>query len=189
MIYSLKGKVAAITKSSVAIDLGPIAYEVLISRIDGFSLGEEAKVYTYEVLTQDDHYLVGFLSKEEKDAFLTLISVKGIGPKTALGALGAASPSELYAAIEGNNTSFLKKLPGIGQKAAAQIILDLKGKLVKEEEKKKEAKHSPSYEEAEAALKSLGFKKSEIEPVLSSLDGQGLDTSSLIKAALKGLKK
>ena len=87
MIYSIKGKVVERNESSVAIDLGNIAYEVFVPRPAIFIVGQESLVYTYEVLTQDDHYLVGFDSKKEKDAFLLLVSVKGIGPKTALSTL------------------------------------------------------------------------------------------------------
>lgn len=185
MIYSLKGVVAEISKTSVAIDLGSIAYEVLVARPDDFSLGEETKIYTYEVSTQDDHYLVGFLDKMEKEAFRSLIDVKGIGPKTALSALGATRPEELFAAIEANNTAFLKKLPGIGPKAAAQIILDLKGKLVKTDEKGR----PEAYEEVASALKSLGFKKAQIDQALSSINEPGLDNASLLRLALKRLRK
>ena len=185
MIYSLKGVISGLTKDKAVIDLGSIAYEVLIARSEDFKLGEETKVYTYEVLTQDDHYLVGFLDKMEKEAFCSLIEVKGIGPKTALSALGATHPEELFAAIEANNTAFLKKLPGIGPKAAAQIILDLKGKLVKTDSKG----HPEAYEEVASALKSLGFKKAEIDSALSSINEPDLDNASILRLALKQLRK
>lgn len=185
MIYSLKGTVCAVKKDRIAIDLGQIAYEVLVARSSDFKLGEESKVYIHEVITQDDHYLVGFLEEMEKEAFLSLIEVKGIGPKTALSALGATTPSELFASIEANNTAFLKKLPGIGPKAAAQIILDLKGKLVKTDEKG----HPEAYEEVASALKGLGFKKTEIDRALASIHEPNLPNSELLRLALKSLRK
>ena len=83
MIYSLEGTVVEVSKDRIALSLGPIAYEVFVARSADFSVGETRKIYTSEVLTQDDHYLVGFPDKLEKEAFLSLISVKGIGPKTA----------------------------------------------------------------------------------------------------------
>ena len=81
MIYSLNGKIVEIGDGWVAIDLGNIAYEVLVSRTSDFALGETSLIYTYEALTQEDHYLVGFKDKMEKMAFASLITVKGIGPR------------------------------------------------------------------------------------------------------------
>ncbi len=185
MIYSLKGVVTDVKKDRIAIDLGQIAYEVLVARSGDFNLGEESKVFTHEVLTQEDHYLVGFLDKMEKEAFLSLIEVKGIGPKTALSALGATRPDELFAAIEANNTAFLKKLPGIGPKAAAQIILDLKGKLVKTDSKG----HPEAFDEVSSALKSLGFKKAQIDAALASISTPDLPNSEILRLALKQLRK
>ncbi len=185
MIYSLKGVVIDVSKDRIALDLGNIAYEIFVARSSDFSLNSETKVFTYEVLTQDDHYLVGFLDKMEKEAFCSLIEVKGIGPKTALSALGATRPEELFAAIEANNTAFLKKLPGIGPKAAAQIILDLKGKLVKTDGKG----HPEAYEEVASALKSLGFKKVQIDAALSSITEPDLPNAEILRLALKQLRK
>ena len=109
MIYSLKGTIEEVTKETVAIELGNMAYEVFVSRPSDYTLGQEAKLYTHEVITQDDHYLVGFSTKIEKEAFLSLLSVKGIGPKTAINALSKATPDDLFLAIESSNTSYLKK--------------------------------------------------------------------------------
>ena len=185
MIYSLNGKIIAREKGKIAVDIGSIAFEVFVAREEDFPLGEEFRVFTHEVLTQDDHFLVGFSSAMEKEAFLSLISVKGIGPKTALGALSATHPEELFRAIEANNTAFLKKLPGIGPKAAGQIILDLKGKLVKTDEKG----HPEAYEEVSAALKSLGFKKADIDKALSSINEPNLDNAAVLRLALRALRK
>lgn len=185
MIYSLKGVVSDVSKDKIALDLGAIAYEVSVARSEDFALGEEIKIYTQEVMTQDEHYLVGFLDKREKEAFRSLLQVKGIGPKTALGALGATHPEELFAAIEANNTAFLKKLPGIGPKGAAQIILDLKGKLVKTDAKG----HPEAYGEVASALKSLGFKKAEIDLALSRISEPGLSNADILRLALKQLGK
>ena len=186
MIYSIKGKVVERNESSVAIDLGNIAYEVFVPRPAIFIVGQESLVYTYEVLTQDDHYLVGFDSKKEKDAFLLLVSVKGVGPKTALSALSKTTPDELFSAIENSNAAFLKRLPGIGPKAAQQIILDLKGRLV-EKPLKKNAENR--YPDVYGALKSLGFKTKEIEDAIDALP-DGVDkTEVALKTALRFLSK
>lgn len=185
MIYCLIGKIIALMDDSAAIICNGVGYEVLLSHPGRLTLNEESTLYTYEVFGQDEHYLVGFQSLKEKEAFSSLIQVKGIGPKTALGALRAATPEELYVAIEANNTSYLKKLPGIGPKAAAQIILDLKGKLVKTDEKG----NPKQYEEVTMALKQLGFKAKEIDDALSSINEPDLDNQKLLKLALHKLRK
>ena len=186
MIYSLTGKIVDITREKVAVDLGFIAYEVFVPRPGEFSLGEETKIFVYEVLTQDDHYLAGFKTKAEKDAFDCLTSVKGIGPKTALSALSGTTPDALFEAIAKSDAKFLKKLPGIGPKAASQIILDLQGKLVQEEPK---GTPKDNYPTVRAALKSLGFKVKEIDSAVNSLPENGLNDQEALKSALKLLKK
>ena len=129
MIYFLKGKVALINEDSVVIDVRDVGYQILVSHIDQYVVGEEVLIYTYNVVREDDNYLVGFKSIEEKNVFLSLIKVKGLGPKTVINALSATTPDEVINAIASNNVAFLKKLPGLGAKAAGQIILDLKGEL------------------------------------------------------------
>lgn len=186
MIYSLTGKIVDIDREKVAVDLGNIAYEVFVPRPAEFARDEECKIYVYEVLTQDDHYLAGFKTKTEKAAFDSLTSVKGIGPKTALSALSGTTPDELFEAIAKSDAKYLKKLPGIGPKAASQIILDLQGKLVQEEPKTKPGSNYPTVR---AALKTLGFKAKEIENAVSALPENGLSEQEALKSALKLIKK
>ena len=190
MIYSLKGQIVEVTKDSVAIETSNVAYEVYVSRSFEFTLDQEVKLYTHEVIGQDDHYLVGFTTKVEKEAFLSLLQVKGIGPKTAITALSKTTPDELFLAIESSNTSYLKKLPGIGPKAASQIILDLKGKLAMEEggSKKKTPANPELHDEVRAALKSLGFKVKDIDAALSSINEPNPDRDTLLRFALRKLK-
>lgn len=184
MYYSFKGTIVSIGKDRIALDLGSIAYELLVARPSDFTLGQNALVYVYEVYGENDHYLVGFADKREKEAFLSLIEVKGIGPKTALTALGASNPTDLFRAIAANNTSYLKKLPGIGPKAAAQIILDLKGKLTETDQKG----NPERYGEVHDALKALGFKNKEIDDVLSSINEPGLSEQEVMRMALRKLR-
>lgn len=184
MIYALRGKIVEIDKDSIALETGNVAYEVLVSRPKEFSLGSEVYVYTYEVYGEDDHYLVGFLSKLEKEAFSSLIQVKGIGPKTAIGALRETNPDELFKAIKANNTAYLKRLPGIGPKAASQIILDLNKKLVLSD-----SRGNPTqYDEVRQALKQLGFKNKEIDDALSSINEPGADNQAILRLALHKLR-
>ena len=121
--------------------------------------------------------------KEEKNMFLSLIRVNGLGPKTAINALRVTTPEEIEKAIQCNNVSFLKKLPGIGAKVAYQIILDLKKKGSGSFEQ------NPNlYEEATNGLINLGFKKSQIDKVLCTINEPNLTVDQLIKLALPKLK-
>lgn len=188
MIYALKGKIVDITEDSVAIDVHDVAYLVYTSRPYEFIYGEEMTLYTYEVYSENDHYLVGFSSKNERNAFLNLNRVKGIGPKTALAALSKATPENLAQAIESGNVSFLKTLPGIGPKAASQIILDLRGKIAISTTVKKQ-KDNSKYLDAKSALQELGFKAKDIDSALEKILDTTLKTDEIVRIALKYLRK
>jgi Holliday junction DNA helicase RuvA len=184
MYYAFKGIIVDILKDSIALDVHDVTYLLLVSdRMN--SKSAEVTVYAYEVYNENDHYLVGFSSKLEKQAFLSLIDVKGIGPKTALNALKETTPDELFNAIKANNTTYLKKLPGIGPKAAAQIILDLKGQLAETDEKG----NPKQYEEVEEALKNLGFKAKDIENVLATINEPDATNEDILRFALRKLSK
>ena len=187
MIYYIKGKVVAIEDGSIAIETSNgVAYECLVSHIDNYVINDEVLVYTYEVIREDEEYTVGFSSKEEKAIFMSLIKVKGLGPKTVIQALSVTTPEAVTNAIASNNVAFLKKLPGIGQKAAAQIILDLKGQLTGTGATKGNPK---VYEEAYDALKSLGFKGAQIDRVLAEINEPNATTEDVIRLALVKLRK
>ena len=182
MIYFLRCKVALINPESIVIDVRDVGYELLVSHIDEFVVGEEVLVYTYNVVREDENYLIGFKTKEEKDVFLSLIKVKGLGPKTVINALSATTPNDVINAIASNNVAFLKKLPGLGAKAAGQIILDLKGELTGSKGNPKQ------YEEVYDALKALGFKGAAIDRVLATINEPGASNEDILRIALKRLK-
>ena len=182
MIYFLKGQVAHIDGDTIIIDVRDVGYQVLVSHIEEYEIGEEVYIYTHEVVREDDQYLVGFKSLEEKAVFLSLIKVKGLGPKSAIGALSATSPQQVINAIASNNVAYLKKLPGIGAKAAAQIILDLKGELTG-------SKGDPGvYEEVYDALKELGFKGAAIDRVLATINEPNASSEDILRMALAKLR-
>jgi len=180
MIYALKGLVAKLTLTTVVLDVHDVFYEILITNHEVYQEGQEAFIYTYQVFREDAQFLIGFQTLEEKRLFTLLISVSGIGPKTALGILAATTSQRLEQAIEEEDLKYLKKLPGIGQKGASQIILDLKGKLATPAQ----VSISSSETEVESALTSLGFKKAEITRVLKKFSHQQLSAEQLLKLAL-----
>ena len=185
MYYSFTGKIVDIGEDWLAIDVNGIAFELFVSRPLEWKKGEATTIFVHEVYNENDHYLVGFSSKLEKEAFNSLIQVKGIGPKTAINALSSTTPDDLFKAIAASNTAYLKKLPGIGPKAASQIILDLKGKLASSSSSKA---NDEKYEEVRAALKTLGFKTKEIDSALSDINDSNASSEDLIRLALRKIK-
>ncbi len=183
MYFSFNGLISYIAKDYIVIDVNDVGYQVFVPRTNEFSLNEKRKIYVYNVIREDGQYLVGFSSLEEKSAFLSLISVKGIGPRTALNALSETDPNSLFKAISSNNIAFLKKLPGIGAKAAAQIILDLKGQLAST------STNVNQYDEVKEALKTIGFKNKQIDNVLCQINLENASNEEILKEALKLLKK
>ncbi|TXT17880.1 MAG: Holliday junction DNA helicase subunit RuvA [Erysipelotrichaceae bacterium] len=130
MIAFIKGTIYSINPDFITIDVYGIGYKVYFNHPEKVHLNEPVFLYTYHLIREDDHNLYGFLESKELDLFEKLISVKGLGCKTANGMLTYSSYDRLVMAIEQADVAALKQNPGIGAKTASQIILDLKGKLV-----------------------------------------------------------
>ena len=123
------GKITNIKNNAIVLENNGIGYLVYVSNPYSFEIGSEVKVYLYQQIKEDENSLFGFKTNEEKELFLKLISVKGLGCKMALPILAVGSIEGIMDAIERENILYLKKFPKIGEKLAKQIILDLKGKL------------------------------------------------------------
>ena len=178
----IKGIVVEIDSNYIVIDNNGIGYEIYTPNPYSFKENEEYKIYLYEYLREDDHTLYGFKEKAEKELFLKLINVKGLGCKMALPMLALGSIEGIEDAIERENILYLKKFPKIDDKVARQIILDLKGKLVNNKEVIQD--NSERIE----ALKSLGYKVPDINKVLPNVDSNK-DIGEQIKDALKLMLK
>ena len=182
----ISGKIAEIEPSYIIIDNNGICYLIYVPNPYGFILGKEYTIYTYTKVSEDEYTLYGFKTKEEKELFLKLISVKGLGPKMALPMLATGSINMIEEAIETENINYLKKFPKIGDKVARQLILDLKGKLnVINTGLFKREDHSNELTEA---LLGLGYKQIDIKKVLNKIDPL-LSLEQQIKEALKLLLK
>lgn len=181
----IKGVVTKVTPKYVILENNGIGYLLIVSNPYKFKLNEESKIYTYQYVREDIIDLYGFTTEEEKDLFLKLISVSGIGPKTALSILASGTVSEIIKAIETRNDTYLRKFPGIGAKASQQIILDLKGKISFDEDI---VYGSSKSQDVELALISLGYSKKEITKALAKLD-MNLDEATLVKLALQQMIK
>ena len=183
-MYSyIKGIITIIETNYVVLENNGIGYLIYVSNSYSYKINDDVTIYLYQQIKEDEHLLFGFKSKEEKDLFLKLISVKGLGPKMALPMLSDDNMNNIYAAIEEGNINYLKKFPKIGDKVARQIILDLKGKLqINKEVNKKD------YTELTETLKSLGYKPADIKKILPNID-DGLSLEKQVKEALKLLLK
>lgn len=132
MIYRLSGRLLEKQPSFVAIDVNGVAYEAAVSLATFAALpavGEEASVYTHMSVREDGVFLFGFATPEEKQLFLLLITVSGIGPKLAIKILGGIGPAKLRQAISSSDHSTLATIPGVGKKTAERIIVELKDKF------------------------------------------------------------
>ena len=181
MYEYIKGKIIEIENNYIVLENNNIGYIIYVANPYSYKNGD-ALVYIYQYVKEDEMCLYGFKNKEEKDLFLKLISVKGLGCKMALPMFATGSTSGIIDAIERENILYLKKFPKIGDKLARQIILDLKGKLVDNKE------NFNGNKELSEALKGLGYKIADINKVLRQIDS----TKSLeeqLKDAFKLLLK
>ena len=166
MYNYIKGMIIEAKSTSIVIDNNGIGYEVYTPNPYAFEEGKEYKVYIYEYIREDEMSLFGFKTSEEKELFLKLIDVKGLGPRMALPIIAMGSINGIADAINRENILYLKKFPKIGDKLARQMILDLKGKLVVTNEKY-EDNHKDELLEA---LKGLGYKDKDIKEVLAKVN-------------------
>ena len=186
MIGFVRGIVHAFGKDFVLIDVNGVGYRINFYHPEALKVGEEMTIYTYQNVREDEISLFGFLSLAEHDLFVKLISVKGLGPKIASSILSRASVESVVAAIEEGDVDFFKRMPGVGNKTASQIILDLKGKLV---DSNNDLIGNEELADVEEALKQLGYRQTEIRPVMKKLAKESGSTDELIKKALSMLMK
>lgn len=184
-MYSyIKGIITIIDTSYVVLENNGIGYMIYVANPYSYKENEEVIIYLYQQIREDENTLYGFKTKDDKDLFLKLISVKGLGCKMALPMLSGDNKDAILDAIDTGNVSYLKKFPKIGDKVARQIILDLKGKLANDDKKSS----LNNFEELTETLKSLGYKPNDIKKVLPKLDAS-ISLEKQVKEALKLLLK
>ncbi len=184
MYEYIKGKIINQESNYIVLDNNGVGYLVYVSNPYSFLVDKEYIVYIYQYVREDENTLYGFKTKEEKDLFLKLIDVKGLGPKMALPILATGSISGIIDAIERENILYLKKFPKIGDKVARQMVLDLKGKLGATNT----TNNLSNYEELIEVLKGLGYKQADISKVLPQIKTD-LNIEEQVKEALKLLLK
>ena len=207
MLAYVKGELASKNIGYVVIDVGGLGYKVLMSDpgIENIgNIGDTVKVHTYYRVMEDDISIFGFNTQEELRLFELLISVSGVGAKTALTMLSKIEPSTFALAIITNDIDTLKTIPGVGPKSAQRIVLELKDKLKKEQTISELSKASIGIEsktvkvievdskitEAMSALQVLGYSKQDIDKVISRMNNkEQMTLEQIIKQALNDFSK
>ena len=198
MFEYLNGKLVKISPTNIVVDLGGVGYLVSVANPYAWSslLQTEVKIFVHQVIREDAHTLYGFVNEAEKLLFLRLISVSGIGPKSALAIIAASDNEGLINAIDNSDIKYLTKFPGVGKKTAMQMVLDLAGKFEANEAVGLSLLDNDSttgnlaLEEAMEALQALGYKATELKKIEKKLAQEGVMTSeAYIKAALKLMMK
>ncbi len=184
MYNYIVGKITDIESSYIVLECSSIGYQIYVSNPYQFEIDKETKVYVYTQIKEDEHNLYGFKTKEEKELFLKLINVKGVGPKLVMPMLATGSVSGIVDAIDRENILYLKKFPKVGEKVARQIILDLKGKLAKTSDNA----NIGGFEELVSVLEGLGYKVADIKKILPNLNPTD-EIELQVKEALKLLLK
>lgn len=207
MLAYVKGELASKNIGYVVIDVGGLGYKILMSDpgIENIgNIGDTVKVHTYYRVMEDDISIFGFNTQEELRLFELLISVSGVGAKTALAMLSKIEPSTFALAIITNDIDTLKTIPGVGPKSAQRIVLELKDKLKKEQTISELSKASLGIEtktvkvievdskisEAISALQVLGYNKQDIDKVISKMNNkEEMTLEQIIKQALSDFSK
>ena len=203
MFAYIKGSLEMKFKDYLVIDVGGLGYKIFMSENAINSIGQVGdivKVFTYYRVREDDISIYGFKTQEELRMFELLLSVSGVGAKSALSMLSCIEPSEFALAVISNNVKVLTQIPGIGNKSAQRIILELKDKLKAEQTEQTDstAKTSTSksvieenndVQEAISGLMVLGFARKDIEKAFEHLDVNSLSLEDLIKKGLILLSK
>lgn len=194
MFAYIKGSLEMKFKNYIVIDVGGLGYKIFMSEnaINGLGeIGENIKVFTYYRVREDDISIFGFKTQEELKMFELLLSVSGVGAKSALTMLSCIEPSDFAIAVISNNIKLLTQIPGIGTKSAQRIILELKDKLKSEQNeeqieqsKLKSIKVNENVQEAISGLMVLGYSRKDIEKTFEHLAVETLSVEDLIKKGL-----
>ena len=195
VIVFVEGELLAKQTDSVVVLCSQIGYEIkstprLLHSLP--SVGERVRLHTHLLVREDEHSLYGFSSAQERELFLLLMRVSGIGPKLALAMIGAQEPDALVLAIKTQDAKALSALPGIGKKTAERLILELTDRLQHwsySGESEPPAPANPARQDAELALLGLGYSQKEINNLFkNTADVESLSTEELVRVALQSPK-
>ena len=184
MIVGIEGEVVYKEPTILHINVNGLIYEVNVSINSSSAINSnKVKLHISQIIREDANLLFGFVSKDEKRMFDTLLKINGVGPKVALAVCSTFTPETFAKIVSSKDVAMLKRVPGIGPKAASRILVELADFIVNANE---EDNNSSSIVEASMALESLGFKKDAIK---KALQGESGSTEELVKIALKKLQR
>jgi len=203
MIAFLRGKLLEKSANTVVVDVGGVGYEVHVPLSTFYELGEpgdDVALKIHTIVREDSISLYGFMTSHEREIFTLLISVSGIGPKSALSALSGMGADEMIAAIRDNNIARLTAIPGVGKKTAERLVVELKDKVkaidkgtAKESSSNRDDESTPSgaIDDAVSALVNLGYQRQAAEKAVtkSAQEGTELEVQKLLRRALQLLAK
>ena len=193
MYEYFQGVIVTIKPDFVVVDVNGIGYKVFSPTPYAYQEGQKARVFIEQIVRDNGITLYGFQTEDDKGLFLKLLSVSGIGPRSALAIMAAEDSNSLAKAIEEGEVKYLTRFPGVGKKTASQIVLDLKGKLgsfVKNANKAASAEVSPELNDALLALLALGYTKKEVDRITPALIAEEKTTADqYIKKGLALLLK
>lgn len=193
MIHHLKGKLVEKNPTFVIIECNGVGYfsHVSLNTFSQISDEENVKLFTHLIVREDSHTLYGFASKLEREIFVLLLSVSGIGASTARTMLSSMTPDQVKTAIAGGDVAAIQAIKGIGAKTAQRVIVDLKDKILKvyDMDEVSATANNTSKEEALSALEVLGFARRQAEKIVDKILAQesSLSVENIIKKALKNL--
>lgn len=192
----IKGTLCKITAKYIVVETGGVGYIINVANPYSFSdkVQQTVQIYLHQVVREDAHLLFGFHTEEEKNLFLKLISVSGIGPMTALAIIAVNDNAGLVAAIDNSDIHYLMKFPKIGKKTAQQMILDLAGKFVEAPMKNGKATeittpNNQELDDAMEALLALGYKATDLKKIRAFFEGTNETANKYISSSLKMLMR
>ncbi|MEO1928593.1 MAG: Holliday junction branch migration protein RuvA [Nautiliaceae bacterium] len=178
MIAALKGKVFEKIEGKVLLDVNGVVYEINVSMITFSEVKDDVLFYITEIIKENEYTLYGFIDKNEKKLFDSLIKLNGVGPKVALAICSTYTPQTFMDIISNQDINALKKVPGIGPKGAKRILMEMSEFDIEIS--------NPTLNQALLALENLGFNKQDILKAINGLEGS---VEEVIKEALKRLSK
>lgn len=201
MIAYIRGKVVHVSETKVILEVHGMGFQVFITARDASAIpapGEQVLLHTFFHVKEDAMQLFGFLSQDDREVFKLLLNVNGVGPKAALGVLSAMSADDLRFAVLAGDAKTISKAPGIGNKTAQKMILELKDKMSLEDAFEKRMENSTkanvangmtdAKSEAIQALVALGYSNADaLKSVNRANASEDMDTEAILKAALKNM--
>ncbi len=195
MIGRIQGQLVEVSEKTILVDTGGVCYELEITstaltRLPPMS--SQVQLFTHFVVRQDAQLLYGFANREERNLFRTLIRINGVGPKLALSLISSIALGDLARSVQDNDTSLLTRVPGVGRKTAERLLIELKDTLadvvIVEDINARRSSNRVAIE-AEQALVALGYRPSEAQRVVSSVEIEAASTEQIVRAALKRIAR